>query len=1065
MADSTDWWDTGQSLASEFVKSYGLRYEDRQWSWSLDNIGREFKEHPFWTTVDYLLVGVPVAKWGQAAYRVSSGVGAAGRLYNAAKVGEAGAEALAGFGEATTRGGRFAESVGRTFGATEGFGRAYELERAHGVAQTGVGRFVSSYSARRADDPEWQRLVDAAGGPDPNEMKAWGAMLARDRKAEGAAMMTEAANLSGRWKAAGVTTETAAGKRAGDLVHRSLSLGHSLPSAEVARLVGKDVDEAYQASLGFRRRVHDGWHDAGFTPDEVWEAGYDGYMPRVYAQWERIKAAFPSGGAGAGAGLSDEARGAQRALSRKWSPETVKYLEDEGVITRILDPGVGMLEIGRAGMKLAGHNYAKRLAQSAAVRSADDVLESAAKMFGDETGDALTAARRAQYTDEQAKAFNEWNAIHRSLDAKGGGAGTLASVSTEEKAAMMRRLGWKPMEEVIGGGGMPGHLQKIAKQYEGRWVDPAAIEDFKGVGKIVSAFEALPQWMMKTVGTFKYTHTVLNAATQVRNVVGSVIFHHLSVGGLGIFDPKNPMMRKGARALAAGATGVGDEVAQTDWKDVLRTGLVGSGHSADLARDWERAIGAKIQPGKGVGEEMFYQLLDWLPGAGREGKVAKTVGDLMTRATKRYQYTDDLAKADAFLVRRDVRLRELNAERADLIAKGDITSKIAKMSPEELRGEAIGRAMVDVAKFQPMFSQVSPLANAVRDAAPFSSFTTEAVRVWKNAIVEKPVLAFAYNHMVEAASHVTGAIAGFDERQLAEAEQSLPWHMQGKKSLVMPMRVDGKPVFVDFSYMIPMANLPETVTAESSFFDMLQINPFKSNPLLAFGSAAATGLDPFTKRPIEPAFTERQLGVAVDPSTAGGQLRKAVGLAEYAARQLLPPLAPPGSAGVNLLEFARGQKHGFTGQELETGIARTIGSNFFGFRSYQGDMDSQLLNAKHEDAKLDERTSVWWSRWKESAANGDAVGMERALGEVASLRRLRGDDDASASKYIVNGIKQREPGKFRGLSTREIQETLERAQRLGGLSDSDKQMRSELMARLQERAHSANARKRKRFAP
>jgi hypothetical protein len=292
-------------------------------------------------------------------------------------------------------------------------------------------------------------------------------------------------------------------------------------------------------------------------------------------------------------------------------------------------------------------------------------------------------------------------------------------------------------------------------------------------------------------------------------------------------------------------------------------------------------------------------------------------------------------------------------------------------------------------------------------------------------------------------------MAGFNEKQLADAEASLPWYMQGKKALTIPFRVDGKPVFVDFSYMIPMANLPETFGAESNFFDWIQVDPFKSHPLLNLGTAIATGTDPFSGREVEPNFTERQLGITMQP----GQLRKVVGIAEHAARLLLPPLAPPGQAGVNLLELARGQKNAFTGQELEQGIARTLASNLLGLRSYQGDINSQLQNAKREDAKLDERMGVWWNRWKDSAVNGDPAGMAKAVAEVKALRMLRGDDEAAASKYIANGIKEREPGKFRSLSTREIQATLDRAERLGGQSPADSAMRAELMARLQERTH------------
>ena len=65
----------GALIANELVKSYGLRRDAAtgEWSLTLDNIGQAFKEDPFWTTVDYLTLAVPAAKWGGALARAAKG--------------------------------------------------------------------------------------------------------------------------------------------------------------------------------------------------------------------------------------------------------------------------------------------------------------------------------------------------------------------------------------------------------------------------------------------------------------------------------------------------------------------------------------------------------------------------------------------------------------------------------------------------------------------------------------------------------------------------------------------------------------------------------------------------------------------------------------------------------------------------------------------------------------------------------------------------------------------------------------------------------------------------------
>src|SRR3990167_8809466 len=72
------------SITDELVRSYGFRVEpDWSVSWSLDNIATSWEERPVWTAIDWLLLGAPVLKWGNAARAVMMAEGAVGRAYKA----------------------------------------------------------------------------------------------------------------------------------------------------------------------------------------------------------------------------------------------------------------------------------------------------------------------------------------------------------------------------------------------------------------------------------------------------------------------------------------------------------------------------------------------------------------------------------------------------------------------------------------------------------------------------------------------------------------------------------------------------------------------------------------------------------------------------------------------------------------------------------------------------------------------------------------------------------------------------------------------------------------------
>jgi hypothetical protein len=1044
-ASRFDPFDTGQTIMSELVKSYGFKYDTAGggWSWSLENIAESFEEDPIWTSLDYLLLAVPVAKWGTAAYKVSElskGTSATKRLYQTGALAEPAAVARAGEKVVhDTWRGAAVDKVGRAFGAAPGFGRAVEMEVKHGLPRTSAGWSLSSHVARRGldpdvpaglkpemihagfagkklDDPEYAAMLEA-GGIDPIEMRGLHAPWARERAMELDAYDRMAKDLGNELRT-GLKTEDERTRFAnalrGGVTPENLT-GFEPPARAL-----------YEKTWKWRLDVHQSLYDAKLISEEAYEAGLKTYFPRVWKEWQSLN---PT-----------------NSLKRRTLSEgDAAYMAEMELMTQILDPTVAVNKMGRAAMKLAHHNYFMRLGTSAGARSADDVINHLLDVFhgAPEADDAIKRATRGAYDEGQINDFfsvlraDAAATQRRTMETVGANVPKvaddtamfpareltfdLANVSSETKDRALRAIGWKPLDDYLTSMKVPGYLERLPEELRGLYIDPAMGQDIEGMVRMGEEWGKLGDVMARvyqgSLGTFKFSKTVTNPATHLRNLIGATIFHHLTVGGTGILNPNNPFFKAGRAALEAGPE-------SQDFMEALRAGMIGSSHDRELARHIANALGKAGETGGDVTD-----LLAKLPGI-QDSWVLEGGVKGLSRLERAYRWVDEVAKVDAFVTRRDAWIKKLTKEGFE----GD------------LRAEAITRAAGEIAKYQPMFAQTSPFTNLARNAIPFASFTTEAVRVWKNAMVDKPHLVFFYNHMAESLSQVTGAMAGFTPQEIDEAKKALPHYMQGKKTMVWPWRVDGKPVFLDMSYMIPMANISESAAAEGTFFDLLQIDPF-TNPMLSMAAAAKTGVDPFSGQPIEPRFAERQLGIQMEP----GRLRKTVGLIEHGAKLMLPPLVPPGYSGVNLMEWARGTRHPISGQELEQGAARTLAANVGGLRLYEADVQSQLLNLKRDERLLEERSASWWDKWRFAAANGDANTMATAVRELEAIRLEQGHTPEEAAKYIQKGIETREPGKYRTLTTKQLKEVVKRSEAIGYTDPQDRAALGEIMARLQER--------------
>jgi hypothetical protein len=1147
-------------LVHELVKSFGFRRdpETKSWDWSVSNIGESFKEDPIWTTLDYLLLAVPIAKIGTAATKVARGTGAAAKTLEKAehfrevmptiRSRAMGADLIEGeqaarfLGEVQPgRRARVAEKVaGWVSDPPEGFAEAVELEMRHGVARNAASRWFASNVAKRGVqetfdpvtrtfashvDPEWENLIKTSGGGDPFERRALYDVMAREAASERTMYERMGEEL--------IRMENKVLKTDEQKAAFGLALERGEAPEDILRAFGKD--EGYLAAklTDFRLRIHEKSHNLGLISDETYEWGLEKYWPRVWKEMEEarvIEAAAAGRKFGAATGAGGRQAGRRFQHRRKLTPEEADMLDaTEGAMNRAIDPAAGVSALMEAGSFVAGQAFLQRMAGSTLVADGSTLIDNIVDLARGTPADELDAALKQRFFRTYPK--RNIDQILREVDYARAEGKALSRTATEELVEKV--LGWRKIDDALKAAGVKGYMSRVPPGMKGKYVDPTLARDLAGMGAFVEALPAAVRQVYMTAMThFKASKTAYNPATHIRNWFGAFVFHHLTVGGIG---PMGTGFRRGWKALYAGSKPHADPDAYRDFEHIMEAGFANS--------SFDREIHDTIRKGLDIGADDAKRVtaLDWLkviPGL-KESKALEKGLDVASWAERKYRFVDELAKADAFLVLRDRYVKALTKEAAAAAKVGEsikgaaikadgkwyrgrthgeafdkafdatpggnvrnleddwfVTSKgryvrraeasqIAKAAdqlpatgtrvvvegkttdlPDAILAEAIqrpgtasradaimmearGRAAAEVVKYQPVFHQNSPFTNMVRNAIPFSSFTTEALRVWKNAMVEKPHWAFFYNHMAEAMSQMLGAVAGFDTADLEAAKSALPEYAQNKKMVVLPFRVDGKPTFLDLSYMLPMGNLNESAAVEASFFDRVHMDPFSANPFLSFGYALKTGKDPFSGQPIEPRFMEQQLGLDVPTKGMG---RKALGMAEHTMKMALPPLLPPGYAGMNLYELARGQKHPVSGAQLEDGVLRTVAANALGLRTYEADVSAQLLNVRREKRRLQDEVSVQWRRWQFGHANGKVGMMDESLEEIRQLRIRLGDDDKAVNKYLLQGVKRREAGKWRGVSTRHIEEVMERSKGIMTKGPEDLKMMSELSARYKERA-------------
>ena len=597
-------------------------------------------------------------------------------------------------------------------------------------------------------------------------------------------------------------------------------------------------------------------------------------------------------------------------------------------------------------------------------------------------------------------------------------------IDTVEKAhAFFKDENWGTAagiaRESVGKGFGENQLARL----ENVFIDPAMAKDLLGAGKM---FGNLGRTYAQIQNIFRTSKTILNPATYVRNILGNQLFQGFITGNA--FDFRHTfngfaeLSNKGEPFMRYMSRG-GIKATLNDENKAMIDGFVRSGLSQGMFEQVEKGqitlAAALSKEAAGAGADLsmwdkFYKKYE-----------AATVGP-----GNAYGGTDEAAKMGAFLYAEKKYQKQL-------MKSAGLTGKV----PNELVEKAADMAFSDVNKFMQQFTEMNPLMELAKQHVPFISFTAEAARILRNAIIEKPLTVFAYNHMFEEISNMAGMVSGVDPREMETAQQMLPPYMDGKKTMMLPWRNDeGKLQFLDMSYVMPMADLgAEAADSQSMFLGISvpnSLNPLKlltRNPIGGTIAAAATGVDPFSGRPIQPNVFE-----SFAPAEAG-KARSAIGIAEYMTKAMLPPLLPPGYAGVNLWEAAMGRKSGITGEELEKGVALTVAANVFAFRTYSPEARNIMQRMFKTEDEFESNLKIHRENYQAAWANDDTQSMAEARDRIVSIYDAQ-HGDGRGMAYFQKERHKWQPGSMRqsSFSSKKLLDVIKEG-REGGLSSEELQ--------------------------
>lgn len=996
------------SIVHESFKSLGLRHdpETNEFDWSLENIGVSAKESPGWFAFDVATWAAAPVKAAAAALKVAKGSGLGAQALRVARGANGAKQAEKAVDILRTQ-------QGRLFGRTQ-FGQAMRLEKRYGTGSGPLSRMMNKWVHNPATDSAQvkmrERFVNDLNWLDPenarnianayiNEAIAKQAQGAMEQRGVGR-------SLKRAYKGMKEDMEKAFKQRFDDLMRSGMESGSEsfrLAMHGLREQFGDDAVRAFEGTWELRFRTHNMMHEVHLLNDTDWMAGNNVYWPDLVE--ETLSAP----------GHRTRAERARFAGTFEPSKITDRMKEStrQAKHARILDPAAQLDEVMAEYQQLARHQMAHMMGRSAIGRNRDELSQAVVEWARNPARSRVSGANArvlARYQGDDA-------------------AELLAKATPEEFDHIAKELGWVKYDEVFGTAAtgtkrMDEYHEFMNKTgLKGKYLPVEAREEVREMFKMLdpseNTFDTLSRGFYKAMRAFRATKTAYNLATWWRNHFGNVMFFNFAVGRVNLGAP------------LVGAKHVGENLFQGKVSPLLRraarAGMFDSSDWAGFSELAARRIGPEL------GEEMATtSAASILPGFKSLDKMTRGHLDKLARMGEAgYRAVDDMWKVEAFA----------RLEKRALKSMGTTVEKATAAQFDEAAAYAAER----ITKFMPMFNRQSRFTKAVGQAIPFSSFTTEAFRVWKNAALEKPHLALAWAHSTKLLSYGIGLHAGKSPDQVEAMLDDMGAFNKGKPMLMIPWSdEDGTHDFLDLSPIIPLAGslakFQQDLKGESpEGLGLLApitafLDPMGANPLLGGVLAATTGIDPFTRRPVE-ARALKFIPGAWDPESAVG---KAVGLGEYMMNQMLPPMLPPGYAYQNFAEYVLGERDS-EGEYKEEDLAKVVSANLFGMRFYE----PSVRGDRYEDKELTrihrDKLARYRSHYKKAVANGDVELQGRLLGRIHEVQTTLGH--ANPDVYIDRLMATTQPGGFGQMPEAEMLRAFQNAReryRGGKMSDQDR---------------------------
>jgi hypothetical protein len=316
--------------------------------------------------------------------------------------------------------------------------------------------------------------------------------------------------------------------------------------------------------------------------------------------------------------------------------------------------------------------------------------------------------------------------------------------------------------------------------------------------------------------------TVWNPGTHMRNFIGNIPFAQLA--GNNLLNPANwGYYRDAARVLRDGGESL---------RELYERGILGGDYGS---HELKSALRELLPDASLMGDEPAPKMMARV-GKALFAKLPETVqraaSATSTFAHTVYKVTDDFFKVAAFL-----------------------KAKEMGMNPEE--------AANHVRQWFPFYDNIGNSSGIkfVRRLIPFMSFQREAVRIFGNAVKERPLSLAATMIIPYVITQISAAMMGLRDKDKEEVMKDLRGKLLFKGitgdapafAMLLPWRSQGKLTQFDLSNVVPWANIIGRPTEAGQKEDTLQYiarRILTSSPVGNVLAATATNEDPFNQRPI-----------------------------------------------------------------------------------------------------------------------------------------------------------------------------------------------------------------------